>query len=92
MAADGAESWISRQVGIIKDAPNAYGERCFVRPTKARSFKCDYAIHYGKEGPTSVLRQVEDYVSITKITLQDHNEKDEVSVSCIVFVFWFFFV
>ncbi len=69
VAADGAQSAIAKQVGLVTEPPNAFGSRSYVRPEEVAGFQTDLAIHYSPHGPVCLVREVEDYVLVSDVHL-----------------------
>lgn len=81
VAADGANSGIAKMVGVVTDAPNAWGQRCHVRPQDAFQFKADYVLHYGDAGPLSIVRQVEDFIICSRFRRDGTEDQDGLVLS-----------
>lgn len=65
VCADGAESRLARQLGLVVDEPNALGERVFLGPADGERLPCDLAIHVDGHAVRTAVREVDDYVCQT---------------------------
>ena len=81
VAADGAESKLSRMAGVVTDVPNAWGKRCYVRPQDGARMQGDYVVQYGPSGPLSVVREVEDFLLVSQFSKRDEGDDEESGAS-----------
>lgn len=81
VCADGAQSWLATQLGVVREPPNGVGKRVFLGPGSASSFPVDYVLRVNVDSTSVAVREVDDYVCQTIVSLSSSADSSSGSGS-----------